>query len=190
VTTDRRRSDTRQRIQQVALELFAEQGYEKTSLRRIAEHLGVTQAALYYHFKTKQDILGGIIDDLGAQVDQLAQWAQTQPPTAHTRQEVLRRLAELLAGQWRTLMRFAQENQPTLRDLPVGERINDWMGALLALLIDPGAGLAEQFRARLAVAALLMGNTAIPGIDATDEQRAATALEVASELVADRHQCQ
>jgi hypothetical protein len=87
-------------------------------------------------------------------------------------------------------MRFAQENQPTLRDLPVGERINDWMGALLALLIDPGAGLAEQFRARLAVAALLMGNTAIPGIDATDEQRAATALEVASELVADRHQCQ
>ena len=42
---------TRQRIQAVALELFTEQGYEKTSLREIAERLNVTKAALYYHFK-------------------------------------------------------------------------------------------------------------------------------------------
>ena len=41
-----RRGDTRARIQQVALELFAEQGYERTSLREIAERLGVTKAAL------------------------------------------------------------------------------------------------------------------------------------------------
>ncbi|MGW5307478.1 helix-turn-helix domain-containing protein, partial [Streptomyces griseoluteus] len=33
--------ESRQRIQDVALELFAEQGYEKTSLREIAEHLDV-----------------------------------------------------------------------------------------------------------------------------------------------------
>ena len=44
-----RRGDTRARIQQVALEMFAEQGYERTSLREIAERLGVTKAALYYH---------------------------------------------------------------------------------------------------------------------------------------------
>jgi AcrR family transcriptional regulator len=45
-------SDTRTRIQDVALDLFIEQGYEATSLREIAEKLGVTKAALYYHFKT------------------------------------------------------------------------------------------------------------------------------------------
>ena len=50
-----RRGDTRVRIQQVALELFAEQGYERTSLREIAERLGVTKAALYYHFKSKEE---------------------------------------------------------------------------------------------------------------------------------------
>jgi AcrR family transcriptional regulator len=49
----RRHHDTRARIQQVALELFAEQGYDKTSLREIAERLDVTKAALYYHFKSK-----------------------------------------------------------------------------------------------------------------------------------------
>ncbi|HEX4033020.1 MAG TPA: helix-turn-helix domain-containing protein [Solirubrobacteraceae bacterium] len=48
---------TRERILDVALELFAERGYDKTSLRDIAERLAITKAALYYHFESKQDIL-------------------------------------------------------------------------------------------------------------------------------------
>jgi len=47
----------RERILDVALELFNAQGYDATSLREIAERLGVTKAALYYHFKSKGDIL-------------------------------------------------------------------------------------------------------------------------------------
>ena len=54
---------TRQRIQDVALDLFIERGYEATSLREIAEQLGVTKAALYYHFKTKEDIVASLMDD-------------------------------------------------------------------------------------------------------------------------------
>lgn len=50
-------ASTRERILDVALELFVEKGYEKTSLRDIAEQLGITKAALYYHFERKQDIL-------------------------------------------------------------------------------------------------------------------------------------
>jgi AcrR family transcriptional regulator len=53
----RPRGDMRDRILDVALELFIEQGYDKTSLREIAERLDVTKAALYYHFERKQDIL-------------------------------------------------------------------------------------------------------------------------------------
>jgi AcrR family transcriptional regulator len=48
---------TRERILDIALELFIEQGYDKTSLRDIAERLGTTKAALYYHFARKEDIL-------------------------------------------------------------------------------------------------------------------------------------
>jgi AcrR family transcriptional regulator len=48
---------TRERILDVALELFVEQGYATTSLREVAERLGVTKAALYYHFQSKEDIL-------------------------------------------------------------------------------------------------------------------------------------
>jgi AcrR family transcriptional regulator len=48
---------TRERILEVATELFTEKGYDKTSLREIAERLGFTKAALYYHFESKEDIL-------------------------------------------------------------------------------------------------------------------------------------
>jgi AcrR family transcriptional regulator len=52
-----RPGETRERILEVALKLFNEQGYDKTSLREIAERLDVTKAALYYHFERKEDIL-------------------------------------------------------------------------------------------------------------------------------------
>jgi len=48
---------TRERILDVALDLFIEKGYDGTSLREIAERLGFTKAALYYHFASKDDIL-------------------------------------------------------------------------------------------------------------------------------------
>ena len=41
----------------MALDLFTEQGFDGTSLRQIAEQLGVTKAALYYHFESKDSIL-------------------------------------------------------------------------------------------------------------------------------------
>ena len=53
---------TRQHILDVAMELFIEQGYDATSLREIAEPLGFTKAALYYHFASKQDILRALME--------------------------------------------------------------------------------------------------------------------------------
>jgi AcrR family transcriptional regulator len=50
-------AETRDRILDVAQELFTRQGYDKTSLRDIAERLGITKAALYYYFERKEDIL-------------------------------------------------------------------------------------------------------------------------------------
>ena len=70
------RRDTRAQAQKVALELFAEQGYEKTSLREIAERLGVTKAALYYHFKSKEDIVHSFTDDYFAEIDDLVDWGK------------------------------------------------------------------------------------------------------------------
>jgi AcrR family transcriptional regulator len=50
-------AQTRERILDVAQDLFTRQGYDKTSLRDIAERLEITKAALYYYFQRKEDIL-------------------------------------------------------------------------------------------------------------------------------------
>jgi AcrR family transcriptional regulator len=59
---------TREQILDVALELFNAAGFEKTSLREIAERMGFSKAALYYHFTSKDDILLALhlrLHDLG-----------------------------------------------------------------------------------------------------------------------------
>lgn len=64
-------SETKERILDVAQELFTQQGYDKTSLRDIAERLQITKAALYYYFERKEDILIELhrrLHELGANV--------------------------------------------------------------------------------------------------------------------------
>ena len=53
---------TRRRILEAAAEVFAERGYSGASMRDIAERLGITKAALYYHFASKEDLLDGLVE--------------------------------------------------------------------------------------------------------------------------------
>lgn len=182
-TPQPRRGDTRHRIQQVALELFAEQGYEKTSLREIAERLDVTKAALYYHFKTKEDILGSIAEDLAQPIRDLVAWAEGQPRTLATKQEVLRRYSDIL---WNSvdLFRFMQENQATVRELAVGETFRTSTKALGMLLKEPTAPMAAQVRSVTALFSMHAGMFVTQNVEGDPEEKRAAILEVALDLVA------
>ncbi|TCO77427.1 TetR/AcrR family transcriptional regulator [Marinisporobacter balticus] len=52
------------KIKLVALNLFAKNGYEGTSLSAIAEGVGMKKASIYYHFKSKEDLFMTIFDDI------------------------------------------------------------------------------------------------------------------------------
>jgi len=67
---------TRKRICQVALELIADRGYAATSTREIAERLGLTKAALYYHFRSKDDLLAAIVGPALAELEALVTRAE------------------------------------------------------------------------------------------------------------------
>ena len=54
--------DTKERILETALELFAQNGYLGTSMNDIAKQLGFTKAALYKHYTSKQEILDRIVE--------------------------------------------------------------------------------------------------------------------------------
>ena len=186
-TKRQRRGNTRQRIQDVALELFAEQGYEKTSLREIAERLDVTKAALYYHFKTKEEILVSIFEDLSHPIEELIEWGKGQPHTLETKQEIIRRYNEALS-QAVPLFRFMQENQATVKELRIGEMFRNRMMGMRDILIDPAADLVDQVRCISAVFAMHAGMFALNDLPGTDEEKRKAVLEVATALVTQAHQ--
>jgi AcrR family transcriptional regulator len=180
----RESADTRTRIQQVALELFTEQGYDGTSLREIAERLGVTKAALYYHFKTKEDIVASLVEIRLAALERLLEWGQAQPRTVEVRQELLRRYsADLLAGRHHLIMRFMERNQAALRDNKVGERMREQMLRLVELLRDHDAPLTTQLRCTLAIFAMHATWFIFREPGLTDTERQEVALAVALDLV-------
>lgn len=67
--------DQRARIQAVALERFLAQGYDRTSLREMADELGFTKAALYYHYRAKGDLLAELVEPLLDRIDELLRGA-------------------------------------------------------------------------------------------------------------------
>ena len=54
--------NTKERILETALELFAQSGYFGTSMSDIAKHLGITKGTLYKHYTSKQEILDSIVE--------------------------------------------------------------------------------------------------------------------------------
>lgn len=181
-----RRGDTRQRIQDVALDLFAKQGYEKTSLREIAEQLDVTKAALYYHFKTKEDIVLSLFRDLSEPLDELIAWGERQPRTLETKQELLRRYSAALTGV-EPLLRFMQENQATVRELSIGQFFKDRMIAMSGLIRDPDAGLTDQVRCTTALFSIHASLFAMQTIEGDPEEKRQAVLEVALDLLTQAH---
>jgi len=156
----RHRSDTRARIQQVALELFAEQGYDKTSLREIAERLDVTKAALYYHYKSKEDIVRSLVEDYFGQMDALIAWARTQPRTAQTRGEILSRYVQIVADG-SDVFRMLHHNQAAVNSLASakerGDLFRERMTGLIEALTEPGADVEERLRAAMALGGVSVG---------------------------------
>ena len=73
---------TKERILETALELFAQNGYLGTSMNDIAGKLGLTKAALYKHYTSKQEILDRIIDrmnEMDYERDEAYEMPETEP---------------------------------------------------------------------------------------------------------------
>src|SRR6185437_15331611 len=148
------RPDTRARIQQVAVELFTEHGYDGTSLREIAERLEVTKAALYYHFKSKEDIVASLMEDYAQKLDALIAWGREQPRSAQTRRELLSRYVDIVAESGQ-VFRMLHQNQASVSTLASaktrGELFKERVGSLINLLSEPDASAAARVKAAMAI---------------------------------------
>ncbi|HWD81379.1 MAG TPA: helix-turn-helix domain-containing protein [Kribbella sp.] len=152
MTTPRRSGpSTRLAIQQVALELFTRQGYEATSLREIADELGIQKPSLYYHFKGKEDILRSLFEVRGDEAEQLLDWVKQQPRTPDlVKTTVLRWVDSFSADKLRGI-RFLAANPLLARTSD--ERIGATLTQLVDVLADllPEQGPEQVLRLRMAL---------------------------------------
>jgi AcrR family transcriptional regulator len=143
--------DTRARILQTALELFAKHGYQRTSLREIAEILGVTKPAILYHFNAKADILAALVEPLLEATESLL--AATAPLDQDRRAWAVIEGWLDAALKHRGLIDAIHRDVAVLRQEPLAR----WVRLTFAVnevVAGPDAGPAERVRAAQLVAML------------------------------------
>jgi len=184
-TDGRSRRGTRARIQAVAVEMFTEHGYEKTSLREIAEALGVTKAALYYHFKSKEDIVRSLLEDYFGHIDALVAWGETEPAGPARRAEILRRYVAIVQ-EGEAAFRMLHQNQAAIKGLSgsknTGQLFRERLSPLIALLTGPNPGLEDRLRAAMALGGISMGWMVFSEEEPDRSRLSAAVLQVASEI--------
>jgi AcrR family transcriptional regulator len=172
-----RGDQTRERILEVALELFNERGYDKTSLREIAERLDVTKAALYYHFARKEDILIELDRRLGAVGGEVLDELDRLPDHEVMRAwpDLLDRFIDHVLDNCRLFL-FRQRTQNALHELADSEHPGIESEGLeqrvRRVLANPAIPLADRVRMACSIGGVvsaLMGASGVLGEVPKDE---------------------
>lgn len=102
---------TRARIVDVAGELFAQAGYDATSIEAVLEKSEVSRGALYHHFRNKEDLFVAVLEDIEARIAQA---------TVDASRGIADPVAALLAGcnAWLEISREPAVRQIVLVDAP------------------------------------------------------------------------
>ena len=133
-------SGTRQRIQDVARELFTEKGVQRTSLQDIAQRLGITKPALYYHFDSREDLVRSILQPL---IDEGEQYVADQEARGDASPR------DLLEGYFdfhyvhRGDLFLIIAELTTLADLGLIDKMLAWRERLVRLVFGPLPTLAQ-----------------------------------------------
>jgi AcrR family transcriptional regulator len=146
---------TRRRILDTALELFSAQGFAATSTRELSERLGFTKAALYYHFRTKDDLLQALVEPVMAQLAALLDpFPAGAPPLDDVaREHLLAAYLDVIVQHRRLLGVLVQD--PSAASRPAMQAGRAFYERLTALLVDPaGDHLAQRTRVRFVLGGL------------------------------------
>jgi len=163
-------SETRTEILRVALELFTERGFEGTSIRDIAEALGVTKSSLYYHFASKEAIIRAVLDSRHDEIDELLAWVDQQPPGPDLLRRTALRWVESTGHERVQGMRFAHANRPIMQKLAAGgDDRRVWFDDVVDRVLPPGASVADRLRARMAFDTVSAALFAAQGTDASED---------------------
>jgi AcrR family transcriptional regulator len=147
------RSAARTRTIDAALALFAQHGVNGTSLQMIADAVGVTKAAIYHQFKTKDEIVVASVEVELAKLEVVLDAAEAAGNDARSRELVLAQVIDL-AVERRRMVSAVQHDPVVVRLLAKHEPFRQLMTRLYAVLTGGDTSAEARVRAAMASAAI------------------------------------
>lgn len=174
VLTETHLSRARVRVVEAALELFARQGVKATSLQNIADSLGVTKAAVYHQFKTKEEIVLQAFGETLRRIAVVVEHAEAQDDAKEAAAVLIPEMVTF-AVEKRSLFRTLQSDPELLRVLLSHDELRDLIARQENILLAGRDTPEARVRAAL-VASALGGAPANPLVAGLDDVTLATVL--------------
>jgi AcrR family transcriptional regulator len=162
-----RRTPAQSRILHAALDLFADHGVSGTSLQMIADAVGVTKAAIYHKFKTKEEIVIAVAEMELATLENALEAAEAQADSVGARKVLLTEVVGM-AVERRRWVRALQNDPVMVRLLGEHEPFRNLITRLYAILLNE----ADDTEARISAALFsgaIAGTVINPLVDDIDD---------------------
>lgn len=158
---------TRQRLIDLAIELFKQHSVAGTSLQMISDELGLTKSAIYHHFRTRDELLSAVMEPLIAKATALTDAAETHRTPRARADHMLVGYAELAVSNRELISVFTGDPgvAALLRTRP------EWSDVVMRQMrlfagVEPGVG--GQVKAAL----VMSGIASAAGVDYGDVDEA------------------
>ncbi|ADP83963.1 TetR/AcrR family transcriptional regulator [Pseudofrankia inefficax] len=153
------------RVITAAYGLFAEYGVAGTSLQMIADSMGVTKAAVYHQFKTKDEIVVATADHELVALEAAVEDAEAAPDRVEARRALLRQLVDFSVRS-RAQVRAWQGDPAMMRVLARHEPFSGLTRRMFALLVDDDSETEWSIPAAMLAAAITaVGQPALAALD-------------------------
>lgn len=161
------RTAAQTRILKAALNLFADYGVSGTSLQMIADAVGVTKAAVYHQFKTKEEIVIAVTEMELATLEDALEAAEAEEDPLRARKVLLTRVIDT-AVERRGWVRTLQNDPVIVRLLGEYEPFRQFISRLYGILLDETDDTEARISAALFSGAIAGGivNPLVDDIDA------------------------
>ncbi|TMR11438.1 TetR family transcriptional regulator [Nonomuraea turkmeniaca] len=144
---------TSERILEAARALFAARGYRATSMQAIADEVGISKAALYYHFDSKEEILRRLTIPLLDELEAVLAEAESGDSAEEVRWRAIEGYVDVHLRHRQTLTMLVKD-MTLLVQAPIADRFRTAIALANELVAGPGCGLEQRVRACQVVAGL------------------------------------
>ena len=144
-------TDTRQRIIEVAVRLFTRHSFAGTSLQMIADEMGFTKAAVYHHFRTREELLAAVVEPVFAQLRAVIEQAEALRGRNARADQMLTGYAGITVRH-RGLISVLAGDPGVIDMLQDQSDLGDLIARQIKLLADVNPGPGGQVRAAVLLA--------------------------------------